>query len=349
VTVSVVTPGRYRSTSAPHGHERQTAAVPSAVDRHLPVIDVAPLLAAGGGTPIAVEAVAQEVDRACRDWGFFLLVGHGAPEGALERLDAAARRTFALPEEEKAAIAMAAGGRAWRGWFPEGGELTSGIADRKEGLYLGTDLPPTHERVRAGTPMHGPNLYPASVPELRPAVEAWMAAMRRVGDALVRAIGTGLGLGPDWFHQHLTADPVELFRIFRYPAAPVAPVAPDEAWGVGEHTDYGLLTLLAHDGSPGLQVRGPHGWIDVPVVPGSVVVNLGDWLEALSEGAYRSTPHRVRPPAPGAADRLSFPYFFDPGWDARVPGQDATYGSYLLAKVSAVFPELSDQVLRPPG
>lgn len=316
--------------------------MPSAADRQLPLIDVAPLLDPTASAA-AIDAVAEAVDGACRRWGFFLLVGHGAPEGALERLDAAARRTFALPDAEKATIAMAAGGRAWRGWFPEGDELTSGVADRKEGLYLGTDLPVTDPRVHAGTPMHGPNLYPASVPELRPAVDQWMASMRQVGHALVRAVGTGLELGPSWFHQHLTAEPVELFRIFRYPAATAGSSA---GWGVGEHTDYGLLTLLAHDGSPGLQVRGPEGWIDVPAVPGSVVVNLGDWLEALSDGAYRSTPHRVRPPSPGMPDRLSFPYFFDPGWDARVPGRDGTYGSYLLRKVSAVFPELSEQVLR---
>lgn len=317
--------------------------MPSAADRQLPLIDVAPLLDATA-RPAAIDQVADAVDRACRRWGFFLLVGHGAPAGALDRLDAAARRTFALPDEDKAAIAMARAGRAWRGWFPEGGELTSGIADRKEGLYLGTDLPATDPRVRAGTPMHGPNLYPPAVPELRAAVDEWMAAMRQVGHALVRAIGVGLGLGPDWFHEHLTAEPVELFRIFRYPAATTAQEA---TWGVGEHTDYGLLTLLAHDGSPGLQVHGPDGWIDAPARPGSLVVNLGDWLEALSGGAYRSTPHRVRPPAPGAPDRLSFPYFFDPGWDARVPGRDETYGSYLLGKVSAVFPALRDQVLGP--
>lgn len=312
----------------------------SAAEGQLPVIDVAPLLGATA-SPAAIDAVTEVVDRACRRWGFFLLVGHGAPEGALDRLDAAARRTFALPDEEKATIAMAVGGRAWRGWFPEGGELTSGVADRKEGLYLGTDLPATDPRVRAGTPMHGPNLYPAAVPELRAAVDEWMAAMRRVGHALVRAVGVGLGLGPDWFHEHLTAEPIELFRIFRYPPA----TDPDAGWGVGEHTDYGLLTLLAHDGSPGLQVRGPGGWIDVPAAPDLLVVNLGDWLGALSGGAYRSTPHRVRPPAPGAPDRLSFPYFFDPGWDARVPGRDDTYGAYLRGKVSAVFPELGQQVL----
>ena len=55
---------------------------------------------------------------------------------------------------------MARGGRAWRGWFPFEGELTSGRPDRKEGIYFGEELPPDDPRVVRGTPLHGPNLFP---------------------------------------------------------------------------------------------------------------------------------------------------------------------------------------------
>jgi isopenicillin N synthase-like dioxygenase len=312
----------------------QTGAVTSTRSDDLPVIDVSALVAGHDDA-----ATAAALDLACRTWGFFLISGHDAPDQLRADLDAAARRSFALPEAQKAEIAMARGGRAWRGWFPAGAELTDGVPDGKEGLYFGEDLPADHPRVLAGTPMHGANLYAEAVPELRLAVDAWMAEMTRVGHALVRAVGTGLGLGPDWFHQHLTAEPTVLFRVFRYPPAPDA-----AAWGVAEHTDYGLLTLLAHDGASGLQVRGPDGWIDVPAVDGTIVVNLGDWLEALSGGRYRSTPHRVRSPDAGAADRLSYPFFFDPGWDAVVPGQCGTYGDHLLGKVAQVFPALGEAV-----
>lgn len=306
------------------------------------------------------DEVARAVDAACRSVGFFTVVGHGIDPGLQARMDTAARAFFARPEAEKATIAMAHGGRAWRGWFPLHGELTSGVPDHKEGFYVGRELPPDDR------PLHGPNLWPAEPADLRPAVTAWMDAVEGVAQRLARAIGLGLGLGADCFARHLTADPTVLFRIFRYP--PVPP--PAEGWGVAEHTDYGLLTLLAQDHRGGLQVRGPDGWIDVPPEPGALVVNLGDMLDRMTGGRYRSTPHRVVPTS-GDDDRLSFPFFFDPSWDAEVrplplageaPPDDAatrwdgtslrhldgTYGAYLTAKVARVFPALAETATLPP-
>ncbi|MEZ5297338.1 MAG: 2OG-Fe(II) oxygenase family protein [Ilumatobacteraceae bacterium] len=99
------------------------------------------------------------------------------------------------------------------------------------------------------------------------------------------------------------------------------PALPDndssDEYGVGTHTDYGLLTLLLQDDRGGLEVRRPSGdWIDVPAEPGVLVCNLGDMLDRLTEGRYRSTPHRVRNTS--GRSRLSFPYFFDPSWEAEV-------------------------------
>lgn len=334
----------------------------------LPIVDVAPLVAhaAGGEATSAEVAAGAAIDAACRELGFFLVRGHGIDLAAQASLDRAARTFFALPDEEKAAIAMARGGRAWRGWFPEGGELTSGRPDHKEGLYFGAELAADDPRVVAGTPLHGPNLFPAQPAELRGAVLAWIGAMTALGRALARGVALGLGLPPGWFDEHLTADPTVLFRIFRYPALPEG----DDGWGVAEHTDYGLLTILAHDGTPGLQVHSAGGWIDVPAVDGTFVVNLGDMLERMTGGRYRSTPHRVRHQR-GDRDRLSFPFFFDPGWDAEIrpvpeaalsgspPPTDrwdgasvhewsGTYGDYLTAKVAKVFPALHDGLVDEP-
>src|SRR5262245_39183735 len=97
----------------------------------LPVIDVSPLL---GGTGEASDSAAAEIGAACRNLGFFYAKGHAIAPETLAALDAASRTFFALPEEEKMKIAMARGGRAWRGFFPVGGELTSGKPDIKEGV-----------------------------------------------------------------------------------------------------------------------------------------------------------------------------------------------------------------------
>ena len=320
----------------------------------VPIIDVSPLRDGTGGA-----GVAAQVDAACRDTGFFYVVGHGIPLSVQARVDAAARDFFALDDEEKAAIAMANGGRAWRGWFPLGGELTSGRPDMKEGLYFGEELPPGDPR-----PLHGPNQFPARPAELRAAVLDYIGALTALGHLVLQAMAVGLGLDAGWFAEHLTARPTVLFRIFRYPPLQSA----DDRWSVGEHTDYGLVTLLGQDASGGLEVRGPDGWIAAPPVPDSFVVNLGDMLERMTGGRYRSTPHRVRNVY--GVERLSFPLFLDPGWDAEVrpvPGMEVdvtgagdsadrwdgasvhdwsgTYGDYLLAKVGRVFPALRDEVL----
>ena len=341
----------------------------------IPRIDVTPLI--NGGT---VDEVAAQVDDACREQGFFTVVGHGIDPTLQARLERAARAFFALDAAEKAKVAMARGGRAWRGWFPVGGELTAGVADVKEGLYFGTELAPDDPRVAAGTLLHGPNLWPDRPAELRPVIEVWTDAMAQLASRLIEAVAVGLDLPADWFVEHLTGEPTTLFRIFRYPPrtnvtgvagdGETGPASTTDRWGVAEHTDYGLLTILAQDNHGGLQVRGANRWLDVPPEPGALVCNLGDMLERITGGRYRSTPHRVI--VSTGEDRLSFPYFFDPGWDTEVQplplGGDArvdeaakrwdgtslrdlsgTYGNYLSNKVRQVFPELVDLEFRSGG
>jgi isopenicillin N synthase-like dioxygenase len=323
----------------------------------LPVIDVSPLVDGR-----AVDEVAAAIDAASRDMGFFYVVGHAVPSDLVARVDHLARDFFALSDGEKSAIEMKHGGRAWRGWFPVGGELTSGKPDMKEGIYFGEELGGDDPRVRAGLPLHGHNLFPARPAGLRTAVLDYIDRVTALGHMLLRGMSVGLGLESSWFDRHLTAEPLVLFRIFHYP--PLDNI--DERWSVGEHTDYGLITILAQDASGGLEVRGPDGWIAAPPVDGAFVVNLGDMLERMTGGRYRSTPHRVRNAS--GLDRLSFPLFLDPAWNAEVlpvpatetavskergerwDGADVhawsgTYGEYVVSKVGRVFPALRDEVL----
>jgi isopenicillin N synthase-like dioxygenase len=328
----------------------------------LPVVDVSPLVTP---EPAGLTETARQIEAACRQHGFFYVTGHGVAPDLLTRLNAACTAFFALPEQAKTEIAMARGGPAWRGYFPVGAELTSGRPDLKEGLYFGAELSEEDPRVRAGLPLHGPNLFPRQVPALRTAVLDYIDALTGLSQAVLRGVALSLGLDADYFAAGYTAHPTVLFRVFRYPAPPPA----DDGWGVGEHTDYGLLTLLAQDAHGGLQVGTPTGWIDAPPLEGTFVANIGDMLDRLTGGWYRSTPHRVRNIS--GRDRLSFPFFFDPDFTAEIPplpgraavteggqprwdGQNlhaftGTYGDYLLSKVSKVFPELRRDVLTDEG
>lgn len=323
----------------------------------VPVLDVSELITPDGNT----HAIAAEIGAACREHGFFFIQGHGISPRLEERLTRAAKEFFALPVATKMQVGMQRGGRAWRGYFPLGHELTSGKPDHKEGIYFGAELGPEDPRVVAKLAMHGANLFPSDSDDLRHAVLEYLDVMTALGHAVMRGIALSLGLRSEFFCETCAADPLVLFRMFHYPAV----AANDETpWGVGEHTDYGLLTLLKQDDVGGLQVKHRGVWTSVPVVPGAFVCNIGDMLDRMTRGLYVSTPHRVV--APRARDRMSFPFFFDPSFSAviapidGIPKADAarasrwdgadidalrgTYGEYLVSKVSQVFPWLAENV-----
>jgi isopenicillin N synthase-like dioxygenase len=325
---------------------------------HIPIIDATELVASSPRP----RAVVEQLGTACRESGFFYLVGHGVDPVLQCRVRDLSREFFAQDLETKLAIRMALGGRAWRGYFRLGAELTSGKPDQKEGLYFGAELPADDPRVLAGTPLHGPNLFPAQPAGLRMAVLEYMVALTRLGHRLMAGLALSLGLEESYFAERCMGEPLTLFRIFNYP-----PPTDPTLWGVGEHTDYGLLTILWQDDAGGLEVKSRSQWVPAPPMAGSFVCNIGDMLDRMTGGRYHSTPHRVRNDAPRA--RLSFPFFFDTNFFARVdpidlPGRDlppddrderwdrasvrafkGTYGEYLLGKVGKVFPELRAAVL----
>jgi isopenicillin N synthase-like dioxygenase len=326
----------------------------------LPVIDITALVRGAGE---AREASAQ-IGRACREYGFFYITGHGIGEELQQRLESLSRQFFSQDLETKLEIGMSMGGRAWRGYFPVGGELTSGRPDLKEGIYFGAELPDDHPMVKAGVPLHGRNLFPANPPLFRETVLSYMDAMTKLGHRLMAGIALSLDLEESYFAERYTSDPLTLFRIFNYPA--LREQAGDEsAWGVGEHTDYGILAILKQDDSGGLQIKAKSGWIDAPPVAGSLVCNIGDMLDRMTGGLYRSTPHRVRNIS--NRGRLSFPFFFDPNFNVEVKPIDlrrasiddkeerwdqasvhefvGTYGDYVMSKVSRVFPDLKKKFL----
>lgn len=318
----------------------------------------------------------KKIDDACKHVGFFFVENHGVPADLLDRLHNISHQFFALPVAEKRSIDMTNGGKAWRGYFGVGDEVTSGIPDQKEGIYFGSELDNTNP-----LPLHGANLWLDSPlgEEMKFFVLQYMMQVKLLGQRLMRLISCSAVASlsePDIFDhfQRQFQTPTELFRIFYYPPHNIS--FPETSMAVGEHTDYGYLTILWQDGSGGLQVRNlsDHAWIDVPTIANTFVINLGDALEHVTDGVYRATPHRVPQRTTASTGRVSFPYFFDPSfdtqlnkiqikdsedakilssaenarrrWDKADPRQfTGTYGSYLLRKVSKAFPELFGKVV----
>ena len=330
----------------------------------VPIIDISLLRKETGDT----KKVAESLRKACTEYGFFYINNHGISETLQQELEALSHQFFQLELEDKMQIKMALGGKAWRGFFPVKGELTSGKPDLKEGIYFGSELDKTDERVQAGWPMHGKNLFPDQIPTFRKTVLAYIEAITNLGHQLMRGLSLSLGLPATYFNTHFTNDPLTLFRIFHYPSAEKKP-ADANLWGVGEHTDYGVLTILKQDSVGGLQIQSQGEWIDAPYIPNTFICNIGDMLERMTGGYYRSTPHRVKNRT--TKSRLSFPFFFDPNfeaemhaipldhlnlstieqktnerWDgANVHDFTGTYGEYVLGKVSKVFPQLKKEVI----
>src|SRR2546422_6757750 len=125
----------------------------------LPIIGISALIKG------ALErlSVGNEIARACRESGFFYITGHSIDDRLQKRLEEVGRTFFARNLQEKLDIGMERGGRAWRGYFPVGRELTSGNPDLKEGLYFGAELDQDHPLVRSETPMHAANLFPKNI------------------------------------------------------------------------------------------------------------------------------------------------------------------------------------------
>ncbi|MGA9773785.1 MAG: 2-oxoglutarate and iron-dependent oxygenase domain-containing protein [Blastocatellia bacterium] len=339
--------------------KRQAAKLDSS-SHNIPVIDITALVRKTDGR----HEVSTEIGRACRESGFFYVVGHNVDESLQQRLEEVSRRFFAESADAKLEISMSRAGRAWRGYFPVGRELTSGKPDLKEGIYFGAELDSDHPMVKAGAPMHGANLFPSGIEGFRETVLDYMSQMTRLGHSLMSGIALSLGLEESYFADRYTSDPLVLFRIFNYPPARRMPEL-ESNWGVGEHTDYGLLTMLKQDMSGGLEVKVKSRWVAAPPIPNSFVCNIGDMLDRMTGGLYLSTPHRVQKVT--THDRLSFPCFFDPNFNAEIKPIEirrdvtdnkaerwdrasvhefrGTYGDYLIGKVSKVFPDLRREVV----
>jgi isopenicillin N synthase-like dioxygenase len=254
-----------------------------------PVIDVSSLVRDPhtADAEICVEAI----HAACVETGFFVVVGHGL-EAEMARLLDAARAFFALPQVEKERVP-----RVDRyGFVPHmSAALDPGRASD------------TIEYIDIGLANEVALLDLAG---LEAAVRTYQRAALVTAGTVLRALAAALGAEPGFFSARMVAPQCRL-RLIRYPAGPPGAAGVRRPVLNAPHTDYGAITLLASDGTPGLEVKPLDGaWTPVESPPAGLVVNLGDMLARWTNDRYRSTPHRVVG-WPGR-DRISIPFFVNP-------------------------------------
>jgi len=313
----------------------------------VPVIDIEGFV---GGNSDARGHIALDVDQACRDVGFFAVVGHGVDVDVIERAHREALAFFDLPADDRMAASKPEPGAPY-GYSPfEHEALNRSIGgdtppDLKETFDVGPVDPPPRPLTDMIDPderaVYAPNHWPSAQPSLRPALEAYYRSMGELAATIMDVFAVALGLGDGGFDRFVDQHGSAL-RCAHYPALD-APPAPN-ALRAGAHTDYGTLTILRLDDEPGLQVElQPGEWLDVDAPDGALIINLGDLMERWTNDRWRSTMHRVVVPPNGhERRRLTMPFFHNANWDALVecivddvePARYApvTAGAHLMAK-----------------
>ncbi|MBP7566399.1 MAG: isopenicillin N synthase family oxygenase [Burkholderiaceae bacterium] len=287
--------------------EHQVAAPRRASPEEMPILDLGPWLA---GAPI--DALAAQFKAACTQTGFFYVKNHGVPQSVIDGVFEAARRYFALPQQERMKDRIDE--RFRRGFMPHGVTRHPGHKpDLKESYVMGLDLPQDDPDVVAGRPLHGPNRWPDDKPWLREAATGYFDHTLVLGKRLLRIVAVALALPEDFFLQY-TRKPMVLTNLYHYPpqASPT-----NLELGAAAHTDYGTLTILAQDPIGGLELQTRAGeWVGAPYIDGTLVINLGDLIKVWTNGQYVSNLHRVANRT--GRERYSIPTFFNFDYDTPV-------------------------------
>ncbi|QVM10206.1 hypothetical protein D8B26_004867 [Coccidioides posadasii str. Silveira] len=230
--------------------------------------------------PLTRPVLFEQLRYALISVGFLYISNHGVPEKVINDLVNVLPELFDLPESAKEEIALR-NSPHFLGYSSVGSETTGGKADKREQAEFATELlaveskdAPLYERLR------GPNQWPPQLPPLRPAVTSYIQELTALGERFLRLVAEALSLPQETFF-HFLSDQHRL-KLVHYPGASNSP-------------------------SSGTITQGNGDWIDVPVIPGTFVVNIGQAFEVVTNGVCKATTHRVL--MSGYKDRYSVPFF----------------------------------------
>ncbi len=257
------------------------------------------------------DAFTDALGRAYREYGFVGITHHGLDDGIIEQAYARFRQFFALPEATKRNYHQPGGGGR-RGYTGFGVEQARDhdVPDLKEFWHVGREL----DGANPHPEILLPNLWPDEVPGFREAALALYGALDNLGQRMLAAIALDLELPVDWFSRRVHQGN-SILRPIHYP--PIGNAEPGQV-RAARHEDINLITLLIGSREQGLEVLNKRGeWVPVTTLPGTIIVNVGDMLQRLTNHVYASTTHQVVNP-PGEAARLprySIPFFLHPNPD----------------------------------
>ena len=257
------------------------------------------------------QAFIDELGAAYREWGFAGIRNHGIPQDRIDEAYQTFQAFFALDEQTKRTYHVPAGGGA-RGYTQFGVETAKGAkySDLKEFWHIGREIP-RDSKYAADMPE---NLWPSEVPGFQQVGYGLYESLDALGSQVLSALALHIGLAADYF-----ADKTDLgnsiLRPIHYP-----PITTDDIPNVraGAHEDINLITLLVGASAAGLEVRARNGdWVPFTADADTIVVNIGDMLQRLTNHVYPSTTHRVvNPPGEKARQpRYSTPFFLHPNPD----------------------------------
>ena len=274
------------------------------------------------------ERFARELSAAYEEYGFVIIENHGIEKRLIDQCVESFRKFFALPVEWKLRYQLPAGGGA-RGYTPFGIETAkdSKHFDLKEFWHVGRELPTGHPFAK----YMAPNIWVDEIPGFRETTLSLYQSFDALGRRLLAPIARNLGLPANYFDDKVNLGN-SILRVIHYPPMPPEPTPSVRA---GAHEDINVITLLLGAEEPGLEVQSKKGeWLPINPAPGSLVCNVGDMLQRLTNRKLRSTTHRVtNPPRERASNaRYSLPFFlhFNPDFviktlpqcvDARHPDQ----------------------------